>query len=232
MKKYILLSIGLFLLLSCGTDGTKKYSDNTGRFAATFPEAPETFQDTIFTKIGDLIFYQFQTAPENDDNLLYSIGYVDYPVSFVDGATKKQQYNLFLYFQKSLLDDPSITSTGILNVSILGYLGRQFKWNNTSTNELIKNRLYLVNNRLYILTVKTPLANNFNKKIDAFFDSFELINTDPNPNAQEINVEKSSFTIDFPGPTEIQKQESTHENTAILVSLLKRMNPTLKTTTM
>jgi hypothetical protein len=227
MKKFALLCSCLLLLLSCG-DGNTKFKDSLGRFTVAFPETPETFQDTISAPIGDLILYRFEVTLKNDDNLEYSVNYMDYPTSFVEGISKKDQYNLFLYSQESLINDPSITSTGILNLNILGYLGRQFKWNDSSTDELLKNQVYLVNNRLYILSVKTPLANNFNKKIDEFLESFELIDTDPNPNAEEVAEVKSRFTIDFPGPTETQELQSTHEEYGDLNSIFEVYQPKLK----
>jgi hypothetical protein len=121
-----------------------------------------------------------------------------------------------------------MTSTGLQNISIQGYFGRQFRWNNTTAGELLKLRVYLVENRLYTLMVKTPLKNNFNKKIDEFLDSFELIDTQPNPNAEEVVVKENNYTVDFPGPTESRVMQSTTPSYGDISVAFEGYQPKLK----
>lgn len=214
MKLYLALLICIFILFSCNPTKKEvnKFEDKKGKFKVSFPTKPTMKEEPFTTLEGKTTQYIFVSEPKLDDNISYSVSYIDYPKEFTDIISTENTYNLFATFNSMTVSSGKIELIGLLNQKILGYTGREFRFKDTQTGRFSRTRFYLVDNRLYILTIHTKQDKNFNLGINAFFDSFELIDTPPNPKAESAteNSEKI-FTIKFTKPTEIKEIETVTE---------------------
>ncbi|WP_338815777.1 hypothetical protein V9L05_22515 (plasmid) [Bernardetia sp. Wsw4-3y2] len=214
MKVYLNLLVCIFVLFSCNQvkKGVNKFEDKKGRFKISFPTKPTLKEEPFTTLEGETTQYVFISEPKLDDNISYSVSYIDYPKEFTDIISTENTYNFFATFNSMALNSKKVELIGLLNQKVLGYTGREFRFKDIQTGMFSRTRMYLVDNRVYILTINTKEEKNFNLGINAFFDSFELINTQPNPKAevQTENAEKI-YTIKFNNPTEIKETEAVTE---------------------
>jgi len=214
IKTYSLFVVWLVILTSCSQAQNKKiaFKDEKGKFKISFPIEPEITEQSGVTEYGEITTYSFKAEPKGDDNLSYEVHYLDYPTEFTDTLSTESVYALFNGSQTSNMNSDNIQLIGTFNHNILGYIGREFRWQDIKTNKFSRVRFYMVNNRMYILAVNTKEENNFNVSINQFFESFELIDTKPNPNEQ-IASEKvdKAFKIKFPKETEIREMETPTE---------------------
>lgn len=215
MKIHILLLFFLGLLSSCAQTQKENinYENNKGRFKISFPVDPEITNESRITQYGKITKYSYIAKPNDDDNLSYEVYYLDYPNTIADTLSKKGIYSLFENSQKSFIKSDKVQSVGTSNHEILGYTGREYRWLDNETNILSRVRFYMVKNRMYILIVRTKQENNFNKKINQFFDSFEITDTEPN-HIKEVEPKKNKkvFKINFPSKdTETREMEAPTE---------------------
>jgi hypothetical protein len=214
IKTYSLFVIWLVLLTSCGQaqKGKIDFMNAKGKFKISFPIEPEITEQSGVTEYGEIMTYSFKAEPKGDDNLSYEVHYLDYPKEFTDTLSTESVYALFNGSQTSNINSDNVQLIGTFNHDILGYIGREFRWQDIKTNKFSRVRFYMVNNRMYILAVNTKEENNFNVSINQFFESFEFIDTKPNP-IEQIASEKVDkvFKIKFPKETEIREMETPTE---------------------
>ncbi|MEQ6124506.1 hypothetical protein AAON49_09915 [Pseudotenacibaculum sp. MALMAid0570] len=211
MKKHPLIIVFISVLFSCTPVQKEngKFKNKEGRFKISFPSQPILSEKSGETEYGKLTNFSFKSVSKNDDNLSYQLSYLDYPLSFTDTLTVDHIYALFNGAQNTNINSKTAELIGVFNHKILGYTGREFRWKDTETKNLIRIRFYLVKNRMYILTVRTEEKNNFNVGINQFFDSFELINTESIANADASDVLSDEiFTISFPKEPENRELET------------------------
>ncbi|WP_281612920.1 hypothetical protein [Flammeovirga sp. SubArs3] len=219
---YLLFTAWLvfFTSLSQAQNSKVDFKDEKGKFKICFPIEPEVSEKSGVTEYGEITTYSFKAEPEDDDNLSYDVYYLDYPQAFTDTLSTESVYALFYGSQMTNVNSDNIQLIGIFNHNILGYIGREYRWQDIKTNKFSRVRFFMVNNRMYILIVNTEGEKNFNLSINKFFDSFKLIDTTPNPNIQTSSegVDKI-FKIKFPKETEIRKMETPTEygNTKVVV---------------
>ena len=214
IKTYSLFVVWLVLLTSCSQapKGKIDFKDEKGKFKISFPIEPEITEQSGVTEYGEITTYSFKAEPKDDDNLSYEVHYLDYPKEFTDTLSTESIYALFNGSQTSNINSDNVQLIGTFNHNILGYTGREFRWQDFKTNKFSRVRFYMVNSRMYLLAVNTKEENNFNVSINQFFESFELIDTKPNPNEQTVSetVDKI-FRIKFPKETEIREMETPTE---------------------
>ncbi len=189
-------------------NNTNKFQDKKGKFKIFFPAKPKITKQSGETEYGKITIYSFKSEPENDDNLSYEVSYLDYPESFADTLSIKSVYALFNGSQTTNITSDNIQLIGTFNHDILGYIGREFRWQDIETNEFFRVRFYMIKNRMYILAVNTKEENNFNVSINQFFESFELINTKPNPKEELLSkINEKIYSVKFPKAPEVREME-------------------------
>jgi hypothetical protein len=214
MKIYSLLTIWFVLLAFHGQAQKSRinFKDEAGKFKISFPIEPRTTQQTGDTQFGTITTYSFRVEPPNDDNLSYDVHYLDYPEAFVDTLSKEEIFALFNGSQTSNFNSEDMELLGTFNHQVLGYPGREFRWHDMASNKFSRVRFFMVKNRMYLLAVNTEGGNNFNVSINQFFDSFELIDTEPNPDQQSKPESVAKvFEIKFPQATEIREVQTPSE---------------------
>ncbi len=210
MRIYSTIIVCLFALISCSQEQSNetKFQDEKGRFKVSFPSEPVTASESGEAEYGKITIYSFKSEPKNDDNLSYEVYYIDYPESFVDTLSDESVYALFNGSQETNINSENIQLIGTFNHDIQGYIGREFRWQYLETKVLSRARFYMVKNRMYILAVNTNEEDNFNVGINEFFESFELLNTEPSNREQvaEESVE-SIYKVNFPKSSETREME-------------------------
>lgn len=192
----------------------EKYQNEAGRFKVAFPSPPEISNKKVNTDLGELVFHVFRLEPETDDNEKYEVSYMDYPEGFADSLSILDIYEVFNASQSSLASSPDIQALGTFDLFLMGYPGREYRWQFTKENYFRRLRFFMVKDRLYLLSVKTAPDNNFNKSINQFFNSFELINTPKKEGAAPLGDKElgnTFFSIEYPGPTESREIQTTTE---------------------
>lgn len=214
MKIHSILISCFFITISStyAQDKASKFHDEKGNFKILFPKSPEITKKTGDTDSGKITITSFNTEYKNGDNLSYNVSYIDYPKSFTDTLSVKNIYGLFNGAQTTNINSESIQLLGTFNLDILGHVGREFRWKDIDNKIMFRARFYLVDNRMYILSVRTQEKNNFNVGINQFLESFELIGVKPKViNQKEVIKSQKIYKIKFPMKAEKREMETSTE---------------------
>jgi len=162
-----------FWVIKLDVQGTtwEKFTSTEGAFSVLMPDTPTKQKQTANTQWGPIDVYSF--IVEREDGV-YMVSYSDYPQSVVqqidpevilDSARDRGVANV----QGTLISE--------LSISLEEYPGRELRIKSpTLVGEIILyNRIFLVDNRLYQITVVTPKEESFSEDIRKFFDSFALL---------------------------------------------------------
>lgn len=179
MKKLKSLAAVLtFLLISFGfTTASQWETYEVADFKAKFPSKPTYETQVVNSAVGDLIMhihmYDASNAT-NDDNLVYGIISTEYPDSTIDSNNPEFLSSMF----RSAIDGAVANVKGKLisekPITIGKFPGREVKVDYAEGVAIIRMRLYLVNNKMYILQTITLTAKDNNASINEFLNSFQL----------------------------------------------------------
>lgn len=190
MKKNYLLTILVIILFStftCAQSDWIEYNDKEHNFKINFKQKPVTSIDSSVFNDYPLNTYYWEVEPEDSthENSYYSISLVSYPSDFIHSDSAFNVVEGFINStQNSILEDEtfSLLSSSLLEKN--GYPGKSFKWKNDSNGIFFEYEVYLIENKLFQLSVVSREGKNHNIFIEQFFKSFEL-----------INIKKGSFSI-------------------------------------
>ena len=177
MKNAFFLMTVLFLSFNAvSAQNWEKYKAEDLAFIAYYPQEPKRTVQKVSTAVGELDMHMIMHAPTSgDDNAVYSVIRSDYPeeqfedadaeynATVLDGAVNGAVTNV----QGKLVFDNK--------VKFNGYPGRSIKIE--ITGGFIYINAYLVENSMFITQVICLTANDKNKSIDRFLNSFEIIKT-------------------------------------------------------
>ncbi len=179
MRKFTLYSLFGILVLtsfrSINSDWIVIKPEN-GNCSILMPSQPTAQEKIINSEIGELEMKLFLLQPANgtDENKLYSLNFADYPA----GTIHSDSTNLLKDFFDNSRDKSVENVKGKLLsetiIKINGYPGRESRIDFKNGLAIIKQRTYLLKNRIYILQVITLTENSFNVSINKFLDSFKL----------------------------------------------------------
>jgi hypothetical protein len=187
------------------------FTDSPGKFRVKFPSQPEESFQLFESSWGTVRLIEWTSAPEEDPNLEYKVSYVDYPDSITGKLNTEETETFFNEAQAARMNSETNELLGVFNHQIIGYTGREYRWHFKNPEKLFRERFFLVNNRLYMLSVSTSLDQNFNLGINQFLNSFELINTAPGTNETEKSEVKLKFKVNFPKPTVLRDADGIGE---------------------
>lgn len=182
MKKTSLIS-GLLLIAIVltsfipGQDKWNSFKPEGTNATVLMPGNADKRERMLTTAIGQikLTLFIYQPKGVNDDNLVYGISYMDYPV---DRITSDSVNRLKEFFDNArdgainAIHGKLLTET---EIKYRSYPGREQRVDFENGMAVIKYRHYLVKNRLYTLQVVSPPNNTTNASINKFLDSFKLL---------------------------------------------------------
>ncbi|OFX87423.1 MAG: hypothetical protein A2W99_07215 [Bacteroidetes bacterium GWF2_33_16] len=204
MKKINLLTMGLLLssLVSIAQINWKIYDYSSLNFKIGFYNEPNLSIDSSFLNDSPLISYLLETNIEDSlhENNYYSVSLVTYPTDFIHSDSSLSTVEGFINStQNSILDDEIYTLLSSTLIEKDGFPGKSFKWKNNSSNIFFEFQVYLVENKLFQLSVVSREGKNHNTFINKYFDSFELINITKGDFSIPKYISKRTLSITFPG---------------------------------
>jgi hypothetical protein len=183
MKKTIKIALALFILATATSFiSAKKWYALTVKSAGykiEFPLQPTESTQVVDSEIGELTLniqmLDLTSGDAINDNWVYMVNFTKYPKEFVDSDDKSALATLF----RSSIDGAVTSVNGKLlsekKVKLGSYPGREVKIDFQDGLAIIRMRLYLVENKMYILETITETKKDNNKDIAKFMDSFELL---------------------------------------------------------
>ena len=150
----------------------KPFSSAAGNFTVLMPGTPRQEQDTINTELAPLNLKTFTVERPNEAN--YLVAYFDLPGDFSTMIQTSGQINEFL--TGVVLGLSESMAGQLLNqqaINLNNYSGKAFRMQH-SEGVVGRYRLYLVNQRVYLLGVGTSKEKYLQKSIQGFFNSFRL----------------------------------------------------------
>lgn len=179
----------------------KKINSVDHNFKIEFAGEPTLTTDTSTVADETLITYYWELNITDTihPNCYYSLSLSKYPSSFIHSDSVFSVVEGFINStQNSIQEDKTFTLLSSTIISINGYPGKIFKWKNTETNKYLDAQVFLVESRLFEISVVTQEGQNHNNDIKRFFESFELVNLAPgNYKVPEKTIERS-YSIKFP----------------------------------
>ncbi len=211
LPKIFLLFL-VFLVSSCNSQTKKlekpvKYSNPLQEFVIEFPQSPLLKTEKETNQFGAINWNIIYLNKNNSNEFYFLLKYADLPKEFITSDSLQLLNNFFLNTQQDL------TGKNIpFNLKIIAtkkYPGREFHFLDSNNNISYTRDVFLVNNRLYFLEVKSAINNDYRKEIDSFLTSFSLISVSENQNPETIEKQLTkSFFIKFPGTTTTTTQTS------------------------
>jgi hypothetical protein len=180
MKKLKSLAAVLSLLfISFGfTTASQWQMYEVGDFKAKFPSKPTYETQVVNSAVGNLTMhihtYQ-DTTGKLDDNIVYGIITTEYPDSIIDSNNPELLANMY----RSAIDGAVANVNGKLlsetSITLAGkHGGKEVKVDYGEGMAIIRMRLFIVKNKMYILQVITLTEKDNNASINEFLNSFQL----------------------------------------------------------
>jgi len=204
MKKACFLTavtIILVSMISFGQTTWKEFSFEEHNFKIDFNQPPIASSDSSEFNDAPLITYYWEAENEDatQENSYYSISVVSYPSDFIHSDSVFDVVEGFINStQYSLLDDDTFSLLTSSLTEKEGFPGKSFKWKNNSSNIFFENQVYLIENRLFQLTVIAREGYNHNIFVQGFFNSFGLLNISKGNYKIAIAYNERTLSIEFP----------------------------------
>jgi hypothetical protein len=173
-RLFLSILIGLLLLISaCQASPTSGvFTSNDGGFSVNSAGRFKATKQQSNSSAGKLVTYQFTAEMDKRTDI---VSYTDYPADFISQNDPED-----------ILDGASISAIAVLNghfvsatkISLDNYPGREILATaqpSETQSLLIKGRLFLVKNRLYMVLVAADNGQVSNDDLDAFLSSFKFI---------------------------------------------------------
>lgn len=144
-----------------------------------FPKEPKKSVQTVNTEAGPVDMHINMldlSGKENDSNLIYLSSYAQYPDSLIHSDKREQIKGFLKETVEGLLGSIDGKMMDERDVEIDGFKGKEVKISFQDGMAIIRIRVYLVENQVYMLQVVTKTENDSNESIGKFMKSFDLIN--------------------------------------------------------
>ena len=158
-------------------DGWFDTFDYEGGFKVLSPGELTQKVDSVETAIGLMAYHQFvyQENPENIENVVYMITYVDYP----EGTITEDSTALLNDFFSATIESAAQSVGGMLVYSDpyeqQGHPGRVWKIHYLEGKAAIKTVAFVAGRRFFTIQTSTFRKNALDRDIDKFMESFRLI---------------------------------------------------------
>ena len=181
-KKMSTLELILFIsVLSSGFIITSDWfliKNNDQGYQIEFPKEPSVSVQTVNTKAGpvDMHINMLDLSKKDEDsNMIYLSSFAQYPDSLVHSDRKEQLSGFFKETLDGLVSSIDGKIISKKDVKIDSYPGKEVKINFQDGMAVIRIRVYLVQNKVYMLQVITKTEKDSNESISKFMNSFSLI---------------------------------------------------------
>jgi hypothetical protein len=170
----LILSL-LLTIVSNLPDKWTVFKDANARFAVKIPcETMRHNVQPIKTAMGEMAYHSFVCEPKAADaeNKVFIVSYLDYPEGMIHADSVE--------LKKILLEETIGSSVSNIrgelaysdDISLKGISGKFWRINYNNNRAVMKNKAFIVNNRLYWIQVATTSARSRNLEADKFLESF------------------------------------------------------------
>ena len=153
------------------------YLLETKSYKILFPKKPTASSQDVDSKSGKLTLnLNIYEVPKNesDDNYVYMTNETTYPDSLIN-SDKKEILDDF--FKKSIAGLLNNVQGKLLSEKVIErgkYPGREIRVDFQNGLAVIKMRMYLVKNTMFMIQTITDTQKQYNKSVDKFMNSFQL----------------------------------------------------------
>jgi hypothetical protein len=201
--KQILLAV--LLVVSMGAGAQSNFAAH--RFNINFPFEPQFSADT--SSLGDApvptYSWTLEVADTLHPNSFYAVSATEYPSDYIHSDSLFAVVEGFINSsQNSMFEDEDFTNLTVEFVERNGYPGKCFKWKSNNSNIYLEFYVFLIENRLFELSVVSRDGQHHNKQIAAFFDSFAPVGIPKGSYVLPQLLAKRTLSIDFPAAPTVQ----------------------------
>jgi len=139
-----------------------------GKFSVLMPGIPNYKKHIVNTSSGMLDLHEYSL---NKPDIAFSASYCDYPIEVVKQTSKKV---ILSNVRDGVISGMHGRLLSELIIEINGHPGRQLHAEISSGTGIMEGRIYIVENRLYQISVATGKQNAFSTDINRYLDSFKL----------------------------------------------------------
>ena len=164
-------------------DGWKEIICYDANFKVSIPGVFQLKSDTILTDIGNSYLHTFylqqkkveaKKEPSQGENLFFTLSIYDYPFTIHRDST-----DLLADFLATTVGSAAEGVGGDLvyesDLSMKQYRGKIWRIHYNDGKGVIRSKAYLVNNRLYLLSVAVEKNYSLSTKTDRYFESFKFL---------------------------------------------------------
>ena len=198
------ITIVLFLTLNItvlSQSGWREYVYDSHQFKIDFYQIPDFSAESSVLNDSSLTTYYWELNVDDPvhENIYYSVSQVAYPSEFIHSDSLFPVVDGFISStQNSLIEDDTYTLLSSSLVEKHGFPGKVFKWKINSNNIFLEFHVYLVENKLFQLSVVSREGENHNQFLEKYFESFELINFHKGNYALPDHANERTILIMFP----------------------------------
>jgi len=153
----------------------KLFSAPDGSFRILMPGKPEAAKQTVNGKSGNIELNMF-TVERPQEEVKYAVGYVDYSSEYIELLSRNNLVEKALdNGRDSVVKKAKGTLISEQKITLGSYSGREISYSKPG-EKIVKQRIYLVNKRLYQVSVETTKKRQkfLTKSIGGFLDSFNV----------------------------------------------------------
>ena len=176
-----LKTLGIVLLFTALMMSFTKLEDwyllESSSYTILFPKKPTASTQKVDSKVGQLTMnLNIYEIPENekDDNYVYLLNETSYPDSVINSDMKDK---LNEFYEKAIEGSVNSVKGKLLTektIQVGEYPGREVLIDYPAGGAIVKLRLVLVKNIVYLIEVMTDAKKVANESSEKFFNSFQL----------------------------------------------------------
>lgn len=173
----LILSLASFTIIAQESNWVTIKSEEFG-YSVEFPQQPKPIQQSVNTELGPMAMNMNMldvSSIEGEDNLVYGVIQSVYPEGTIHSDSTEMLDSFFEGSVNGAVKNVRGELLSELIISLGKYPGREIKIDFQNGMAVIRMRMYLVENRTYILQTITATEKDFNKSITHFMDSFKLL---------------------------------------------------------
>ena len=170
-SKWLVLAISLLVLAGCHKPNWQDFSSAEGRFSVLMPGTPKDKSQTENTPLGPITTH---ISIYSDNDSAFAVSYTEYPPSLMENFNVEKGLDGARNAQLGKFGSALISETPLSYQDT--YPGRELQMTLTKGDgkHAIRNRMYLIKNRLYQVMIILPKDELFSKDAVKFMDSFKL----------------------------------------------------------
>jgi hypothetical protein len=173
----IILIVGGLISFSFLTEKWYLFESKEFGFTILFPKKPTEQSQNVESAIGplklNLFLYEGANDP-TDENYVYGVNYTEYPDSLFVNIDSTTMSNFFRGSIDGMVGNVKGELLSEKTIELKGFPGREVKASLMNGTAIIKARLYLIRNKMYMIETITDTKKDSNQSIDKFFNSFQL----------------------------------------------------------